>query len=314
MEIIRIIVEVVVIAALLTVRFSGGVVRCRFPIDIREEAHPQESKDVVDDDHQASETAQVLEKVDDDADENPQALYVRYDAQQAENNHDVHHAYSHVVLEDDCVTLGVRKGTFGIQKQQNFQNHQHESEKALVNVSDAAEISPQAVANDLERLLQNVVEYEHHVVVGQAGIWSLQGVLVADVQLDCDEQDVDDGQSVREIGEVVMADYQLQPLQPPEAAVEGHPLSVFPGGLPRDKVKDIFKLLPIEALGRHGLQLLVHLRHLHLRDPRLLQEATNQVLVYYFLDIAQPGTSFLLLLLRLLREEGESRTECHPPS
>ena len=302
MEIIRIIVEVVVIAALLTVRFSGGVVRCRLPVDISEEAHPQESKDVVDDDHQASETAQVLEKVDDDADEKPQALHVCHDAQQAENDRDVHHAHCHVVLEDDCVTLGVRKGTSGIQKQQNFQNHQHESEKALVNVSDAAEISPQAVADDLERLLQDVVENEHQVVVGQTGIWSLQGVLVADLQLDRDEGDVDDGQSVREIGEVAMADYQLQPLQPPEAAVEGHPPSVFLGGLPRDKVKDIFKLLPIEALARHGLQLLLHLRHLHLRDPRLLEEATNQVLVHHFLDIAQPGTSFLLLLLGLLRE------------
>ena len=313
MEIIRIILEVVVIAALLTEWFSGGVIRCRLPVDICEEAHPQESKDVVDDDHQAGETAQVLEKVDDDADENPQALHVRHDAQQAENDRDVHHAHCRVVLEDDRA-LGVRKGTSGIQKQQNFQNDQHEGEKPLVNVPDAAEISPQAVADNLERLLQDVVENEHQVVVGQAGICSLQGVLVADLQLDCDEQDVDDGQSVREIGEVAMADYQLQPLQPPEAAVEGHPLSVFPGGLPRDKVKDIFKLLPIEALGRHGLQLLVHLRHLHLRDPRLLQEATNQVLVYYFLDIVQPGTSFLLLLPGLLHEEGESRAERHPPS
>ncbi len=100
MEVVGIVVEIVVIATLQAVRFARGVVGSRFPVHVGEKVHAEESEDVVNDHHEPGEATQVLEEVDDDADENSQTLDMRHDPQQAEDNDDIHHPDGHVVMED----------------------------------------------------------------------------------------------------------------------------------------------------------------------------------------------------------------------
>ncbi len=65
-----------------------------------------------------------------------------------------------------------------------------------------------------------------------------------------------------EIREVAVANDVLEPLEPAELSVVRPPLLHLPGGFFRDQVKHILELLPVETLGGHRLQLLVHLGHL----------------------------------------------------
>ena len=91
----------------------------------------------------------------------------------------------------------------------------------------------------------------------------------------------------------------LYPLQPPDLAVEGtSPLELLSGFF-GDKIKDVLELLPVEEVGGHGLQLLVHLRHLDFGDLGLLEDTPYQFSVHHFLYVAEPGVPLLLLLLLL---------------